>query len=71
MYKEKVKNPDLEAVLEPLFYSWRTQRKPGEAFGDFVERLVSPVYFQHSDGHDIPTFCRINVKFVYRRVLKS
>eukprot|EP00292_Cryptomonas_paramecium_P004146 CAMPEP_0113711836 /NCGR_PEP_ID=MMETSP0038_2-20120614/31010_1 /TAXON_ID=2898 /ORGANISM="Cryptomonas paramecium" /LENGTH=684 /DNA_ID=CAMNT_0000638201 /DNA_START=65 /DNA_END=2119 /DNA_ORIENTATION=+ /assembly_acc=CAM_ASM_000170 len=37
-WKDKVKQADLEATLEPVFTAWRDQRQPGEALGDFIHR---------------------------------
>ena len=39
-WKDKMKQADLEATLEPLLVFWRDARKPGEAFGDFTNRVV-------------------------------
>lgn len=39
-FMERVKLQDLEKVLEPLFFMWRSQREAGEAFGDFAYRQV-------------------------------
>lgn len=39
---DKVKIHDLEKILEPLFYHWKTKRQRGESFGNFTTRIVSP-----------------------------
>uniref|UniRef100_UPI001CB8FE1E sulfite reductase 1 [ferredoxin], chloroplastic-like n=1 Tax=Erigeron canadensis TaxID=72917 RepID=UPI001CB8FE1E len=38
-FMNKVKIRDLEKVFEPLFYSWRLNRKSKESFGDFTNRM--------------------------------
>lgn len=38
-FLNKVKIHDLEKVLEPLFYHWRTDRKAKESFGEFSNRV--------------------------------
>ncbi|GLJ21921.1 hypothetical protein SUGI_0410280 [Cryptomeria japonica] len=38
-FMNKVKVQELEKVLEPLFYSWKSDREQGESFGDFSERM--------------------------------
>ncbi|KAK9673640.1 hypothetical protein RND81_12G180600 [Saponaria officinalis] len=38
-FLNKVKIQELEKVLEPLFYHWRTHRKAKESFGDFSNRV--------------------------------
>ncbi len=39
-WKEKMKQSDLEATLEPVLTYWRDARTPSEAFGDFTNRVV-------------------------------
>ena len=41
-WKDKMKQGDLEATLEPVLTYWRDARAPGEAFGDFTNRVVRP-----------------------------
>lgn len=38
---DKLKLQDLEKVLEPLFYHWKSGRQSEESFGDFTNRMVS------------------------------
>ncbi|KAK9157850.1 hypothetical protein Scep_004424 [Stephania cephalantha] len=38
-FMSKVKVPDLEKVLEPLFYNWKHKRQQKESFGDFTNRI--------------------------------
>lgn len=40
LFAEKVKFDDLGATLAPLFDRWRAEGLPGEAFGDFCDRVV-------------------------------
>jgi hypothetical protein len=40
-YQEKVKAQDFEKVLEPILATWKEERKEGESFGVFVNRVVS------------------------------
>jgi sulfite reductase (NADPH) hemoprotein beta-component len=40
VYKEIVKNEEIEAELRPLLTRFVTERKPGERFGDFCDRLI-------------------------------
>jgi sulfite reductase (NADPH) hemoprotein beta-component len=42
VYKDTVKDPEIEAELRPLFTRWRDERLPGERFGDFCSRIVLP-----------------------------
>ncbi|XP_020574569.1 sulfite reductase [ferredoxin], chloroplastic [Phalaenopsis equestris] len=39
-FQNRVKIQNLENVLEPLFYNWRSKRLPGESFGHFTSRIV-------------------------------
>jgi sulfite reductase (ferredoxin) len=39
VYQEKMHVDDLETTLEPLFVYFKDQRKEGEGFGDFCDRL--------------------------------
>jgi sulfite reductase (NADPH) hemoprotein beta-component len=38
LYRENLDEPEIIAVLDPLFSAWAAERKPGEAFGDFLHR---------------------------------
>ncbi|KAG6468974.1 sulfite reductase [ferredoxin], chloroplastic-like [Zingiber officinale] len=38
-FMDKVKVHDLEKILEPLFYHWKTKRQRGESFGNFTTRI--------------------------------
>ena len=38
-FKEKVKMPDIEAFLTPIFAAYKKERKSGEAFGDWTHRV--------------------------------
>ncbi|KAL0921693.1 hypothetical protein M5K25_008793 [Dendrobium thyrsiflorum] len=38
-FLNRVKIQDLETVLEPLFYNWRSKRLQGESFGQFTARI--------------------------------
>eukprot|EP00262_Sarcandra_glabra_P001558 TRINITY_DN11698_c0_g1_i1.p1 TRINITY_DN11698_c0_g1~~TRINITY_DN11698_c0_g1_i1.p1 ORF type:complete len:646 (-),score=109.73 TRINITY_DN11698_c0_g1_i1:415-2352(-) len=38
-FMNKVKIHNLEKVLEPLFYNWKSKRQQGESFGDFTNRM--------------------------------
>jgi sulfite reductase (ferredoxin) len=38
-YQEKVKAQDFEKVLEPILATWKEERKEGESFGVFVNRV--------------------------------
>jgi len=40
VYKDTVKNEEIEAELRPLLTRFVTERKPGERFGDFCDRLI-------------------------------
>ncbi|CAM6113369.1 unnamed protein product [Calypogeia fissa] len=51
-FQEKVKVQDLEKVLEPLFYFWKTDREEDESFGDFTQRLGFPALRSYVDSYD-------------------
>lgn len=38
-FMDKLKLQDLEKVLEPLFYHWKSGRQSEESFGDFTNRM--------------------------------
>lgn len=42
VFKETVKEAEIEAELRPLLTRWRDERRPGERFGDFCSRIVLP-----------------------------
>lgn len=39
VYRDRVAADELETVLEPLFVYFKQDRKPGESFGDFCDRI--------------------------------
>lgn len=39
VFIEKMNMDDLEAVFEPVFILFKKERKPGESFGDFCDRI--------------------------------
>ena len=42
VYKEVIKDADLETELRPLFTRWKAERTAGERFGDFATRVLLP-----------------------------
>uniref|UniRef100_UPI00404A2097 NADPH-dependent assimilatory sulfite reductase hemoprotein subunit n=1 Tax=Cephaloticoccus sp. TaxID=1985742 RepID=UPI00404A2097 len=42
VYKEVIKEAELEAELGPLFQRWKAERTTGERFGDFAARVLWP-----------------------------
>lgn len=42
VFKETVREDDVEAELRPLLIRWREERHVGERFGDFAARLILP-----------------------------
>lgn len=42
VFKDTVKDPEIEAELRPLFTRWKNDRQPGERFGDFCSRVILP-----------------------------
>jgi sulfite reductase (NADPH) hemoprotein beta-component len=42
VYKEVIKDADLEAELRPLLTRWKNERVTGERFGDFATRVLLP-----------------------------
>ena len=42
VYKETVKEAEIEAELRPLLTRWKAERLAGERFGDFCSRVVLP-----------------------------
>lgn len=42
VYKDTVKDAEIEAELRPLFTRWKNERQPGERFGDFAARVLWP-----------------------------
>jgi sulfite reductase (ferredoxin) len=49
---ERMKIDTLEATLEPLFVQFRDQRRGGERFGDFCDRVGFDALRQFTDGYD-------------------
>ncbi|MFZ5496348.1 MAG: NADPH-dependent assimilatory sulfite reductase hemoprotein subunit [Verrucomicrobiota bacterium] len=42
VYKEVIKDADLETELRPLLTRWKNERATGERFGDFATRVLLP-----------------------------
>jgi sulfite reductase (NADPH) hemoprotein beta-component len=42
VFKDTIKDPEIEAELRPLFTRWKNDRQPGERFGDFAARVLWP-----------------------------
>jgi sulfite reductase (NADPH) hemoprotein beta-component len=42
VYKDVIKEADVETELRPLLTRWKTARQPGERFGDFAARVLWP-----------------------------
>jgi sulfite reductase (NADPH) hemoprotein beta-component len=42
VFKDTVKDPEIEAELRPLLLRWKHERSPGERFGDFSARVIWP-----------------------------
>jgi sulfite reductase (NADPH) hemoprotein beta-component len=42
VYRETVKEADIETELRPVLTRWRDARQPGERFGDFAARVIWP-----------------------------
>jgi len=42
VFKDTVKDADVETELRPLFTRWKEARQPGERFGDFAARVLWP-----------------------------
>jgi sulfite reductase (NADPH) hemoprotein beta-component len=42
VFKDVVKDPEIENELRPLLSRWRDERLPGERFGDFSARVILP-----------------------------
>lgn len=40
VYADKMKFSDFETVMGKLLMQWRDSRQPGEAFGDFFNRVL-------------------------------
>ena len=40
VFRDTVKDPDIESELRPLFTRWRDERGTGERFGDFAARVL-------------------------------
>ncbi|MEO6992573.1 MAG: NADPH-dependent assimilatory sulfite reductase hemoprotein subunit [Lacunisphaera sp.] len=42
VFKDTVKDPEIEAELRPLFLRWKNERNGAERFGDFCSRVILP-----------------------------
>lgn len=42
VYREVVKEADIETELRPVFQRWKNERTAGERFGDFAARVIWP-----------------------------
>jgi sulfite reductase (NADPH) hemoprotein beta-component len=42
VYKDVIKDAELEAELRPLLTRWKNERVTGERFGDFATRVLLP-----------------------------
>jgi sulfite reductase (NADPH) hemoprotein beta-component len=42
VYKDTVKEADIETELRPVLLRWKQERQPGERFGDFAARVLWP-----------------------------
>jgi sulfite reductase (NADPH) hemoprotein beta-component len=42
IYRDTVKDPDVETEVRPLLARWKAERQAGERFGDFCARVVLP-----------------------------
>ena len=42
VFKDVVKDPEIEAELRPLLTRWKNDRQSGERFGDFCARVIWP-----------------------------
>jgi sulfite reductase (NADPH) hemoprotein beta-component len=42
IYRDTVKDPDIETELRPLLTRWKAERVAGERFGDFAARVIWP-----------------------------
>jgi sulfite reductase (NADPH) hemoprotein beta-component len=42
VFKDTVKDAEIEAELRPVLTRWKNERLPGERFGDFCSRVVLP-----------------------------
>ena len=40
LFKDTVKDPEIEAELRPLLTRWKNERQPNERFGDFSARAI-------------------------------
>jgi sulfite reductase (NADPH) hemoprotein beta-component len=52
VFKEVIKEADIEAELRPLLTRWKNERWPGERFGDFCSRVVLPEQIQAGAAGD-------------------
>ncbi len=42
VFKDTVKDPEIEAELRPIFLRWKNERNGAERFGDFCSRVILP-----------------------------
>ncbi|HET7536796.1 MAG TPA: sulfite reductase, partial [Candidatus Didemnitutus sp.] len=42
IFKDTVKDPEIENELRPVLARWRDQREAGERLGDFAARVIWP-----------------------------
>jgi len=42
VFKETIKEAEIEAELRPILTRWKSERQPGERFGDFAARVLWP-----------------------------
>jgi hypothetical protein len=51
VFAERVKLRDLESTLEPMLAAFKSRRRPGEAFGDFVARVGFAALRSYADSY--------------------
>ncbi len=54
VFKDVVKDPEIENELRPLLTRWRDQRLAGERFGDFSARVILPELAQTAAANPPP-----------------
>jgi sulfite reductase (NADPH) hemoprotein beta-component len=42
IFKDTIKEAEVEAELRPVLTRWKNERQPGERFGDFAARVLWP-----------------------------
>ena len=55
VFKDTVKDPEIEAELRPVLGRWKNERQPGERFGDFCARVVWPEQAAAAAAAPVPT----------------